>query len=380
MINLRTIELPGLSQATGIISRIVGNSSLKAGLPPGTPVHVGERKTEKTRITLIGYNQEGSRRLHCETPEECLNFTQQPGVTWINVDGLHQVDIIEKICAQAKIHPLTVENICNTTQRPKLDFFDHYVFLVVKMQSYNQESRSVESDQIAFIVGENFLLSFQEKPGDLFDGVRARIESGKGRVRAMGPDYLAYALIDAVVDNYFRVLESLGEEIETLEEAVIKAPGRDSMERIHLLKRELILLRKAVWPLREVLSGLLRNNDENVLIGPGVDVYLKDLYDHTIQVIDTVEAYRDVTAGLLDIYLSSLSNRMNETMKVLTIFAAIFIPLTFIAGVYGMNFDPEAGPWNMPELSWRWGYPMVLALMGAVAALMLLYFKLKRWL
>lgn len=379
MIDLNKLELPGLDRATGIISRLLGDSSLKAGLPPGTPVHVGERKVEQARITIYNYDATGCRRRETVKVEDCPNFFAQPGVTWINTDGLHQVDIIEKICAYAKVHPLTVEDICNTTQRPKLDIFADYIFLVVKMQTYSQAGHRIESDQVSLIIGENFLLSFQEKPGDIFGGVRTRIENGKGRIRTLGPDYLAYALLDAVVDHYFTVLESLGEEIESLEEEVISAPSRQSMEKIHLLKRELILLRKAIWPLREVLNGLLRHDDETELIGSDLAIFLKDLYDHTIQVIDTIEAYRDVTAGLLDIYLSSLSNRMNEIMKVLTIFAAIFIPLTFIAGIYGMNFDPAAGPWNMPELGWSWGYPFALALMAGVAVVMLIYFKRKNW-
>jgi magnesium transporter len=379
MIKLSKLDLPGISRAAGTISRILGDTSIKAGLPPGTPVHVGERKTEKVTISIVNYDRDGCKFHQTAAPEDCLAYRDQPGVTWVSIDGLHQVDLIEKIGACFNIHPLTIEDICNTTQRPKLDLFEDYLFLVVKMQTYNRESRSIETDQVSLVLGRNFLLSFQERPSAIFAGVRTRIENGKGRLRSLGPDYLAYALIDAVVDHYFSVLEDLGEDIENLEEEVIGRPRRESIEKIHLLKRELILLRKSIWPLREVLNTLLRH-DESDLIGSAMAIYLKDLYDHTIQVIDIVEAYRDVTAGLMDIYLSSLSNRMNEIMKVLTMFATIFIPLTFIAGVYGMNFNPDLSPWNMPELNWRWGYPFALALMGAVVVAMLVYFKRKSWL
>ena len=379
MIKLSKLDLPGISRAAGTISRILGDTSIKAGLPPGTPVHVGERKTEKVTISIFDYDRDGCKFFQTATPEDCLAYRDQPGVTWVSTDGLHQVDLIEKIGTCFNIHPLTIEDICNTTQRPKLDLFEDYLFLVVKMQTYNRESRSIEADQVSLVLGRNFLLSFQEKPSGIFAGVRSRIENGKGRLRTLGPDYLAYALIDAVVDQYFSVLEELGEDIENLEDEVIGRPRRESIEKIHLLKRELILLRKSIWPLREVLNNLLRH-DESDLIGAAMAIYLKDLYDHTIQVIDIVEAYRDVTAGLMDIYLSSLSNRLNETMKVLTMFATIFIPLTFIAGVYGMNFNPDLSPWNMPELNWPWGYPFALALMGAVVLAMLFYFKRKSWL
>jgi len=362
-----------------LLSRITGSSALKAGLPPGTPVHVGERKAQEVRITIVNYDREGCRTQTAARPEECDAAREKPGITWINVDGLHQVELIEKIGACFNLHPLTVEDICNTTQRPKLDLFDDHLFLVVRTQRYQPASRTLEPDQISLVLGPNFLLTFQEQGGEMFAGVRQRLAGGKGRIRSMGPDYLAYALLDAVVDNYFTVLEQLGEEIEAVEDEVIANPEQTTIHRIHLLKRELILLRKSVWPLREILGSLMRQ-EEQELIGEATNIYLRDLYDHTIQVIDTLETYRDVVAGLLDIYLSSLSNRMNEIMKVLTIFAVIFIPLTFIAGVYGMNFNPESSPWNMPELNWYWGYPLALGLMVALVAAMLIYFKRKRWL
>ena len=358
--------------------RLPKTSSQKAGLPPGTPVHIGEQKATEVTVTLVDYDQE-----HCEIttlahPDACALYQNKATVTWVNVDGLHQVDLIEKICQCFKLHPLTIEDILNTTQRPKLDLFDDYLFLVIKTQSYNAATRLIDTEQISFVMGQGFLVTFQERTGDTFEAVRNRIQSNRGRIRKLGMDYLAYSLLDTVIDNYFTVLEQLGEEIEGLEEELIASPAQQTLRKIHLLKREMILLRKSVWPLREVINGLMRE-EETTLISETVHPFLKDLYDHTIQVIDTVETYRDILAGMLDIYLSSISNRMNEIMKVLTIFAAIFIPLTFIAGLYGMNFNTAASPWNMPELNWVFGYPFALGLMACTAASMLYYFKRKKW-
>lgn len=381
MINLEDKPAPPTpGRTTGLLSRLLGDSSLKSGLPPGTPVHVGERKTEKPRITVVDYDPAECRVSEADLPEACALYRDRPNMTWINIDGLHQVELIERFARCFRLHPLTIEDICNTHQRPKLDIYDDYLYLVVKSQHYLPESRSIEQEQVSLVIGANFLLTFQEGPSPLFDGVRRRLSGGKGRIRHRGADYLAYALLDAVVDNYFQMLETLGEEIEEIEEAVLAAPDQGTIQRLHLLRRELILLRKSIWPLRELLSGLLRQDGEVSLIAPDTAIYLRDLYDHTIQVIDTVETYRDLLAGLIDIHLSSLSNRMNEIIKVLTMFAVIFIPLTFIAGVYGMNFAPEASPWNMPELNWYWGYPLVLLLMAAVTGSMLIYFRYKKWL
>jgi magnesium transporter len=373
------IEQPGRLRSASPMDRILRSPSRKAGLPPGTPVHVGEQKAETVQVVVTEYDRESYHTLTLAHPEECAAYRDRPTVSWINVDGLHEVEVIKKICGCFGIHSLTVEDICNTTQRPKLDLFDDYLFLVVKMQTYNNQTRLVDTEQVSLVLGRKFLLSFRERGGDNLDGVRQRLENGKGRIRGLGADYLAYTIIDMVVDNYFKVLESVGEEIELLEEEVLTAPRPETIHKIHVLKRELVLLRRSVWPLREVLNSLMRH-DETDLMGEAMTIYLKDLYDHTIQVIETVETLRDVIAGLLDIYLSSISNRMNEIMKVLTIYAVIFIPLTFIAGVYGMNFNPERSPWNMPELDWYWGYPFALGLMVMVAGGMLVYFKRRKWL
>ncbi|OIP50773.1 MAG: magnesium and cobalt transport protein CorA [Desulfobacterales bacterium CG2_30_60_27] len=352
-------------------------TSHKAGLSPGTAVYVGEKKTEDIRISLIDYDKDSFKSEQLANVEACAPYLNQETVTWINVDGLHDAILIEKLGSLCGLHPLTVEDILHTSQRPKIDVFDDYVYLVLRMHSFNREARKAEVEQVSFILGKNFLLTFQETSGDTFDAARERLAHNKGRIRKMGADYLAYALLDSVVDNYFAVLENIGEEVEVLEDALVVNPTPAILHNIHRLKRETIMLRKSVWPLREVINGLQR--EEVPLVSPGLSFYLKDLYDHTIQVIDTVETFRDILSGMLDIYLSSVSNRMNEIMKVLTIFAAIFIPLTFIAGLYGMNFSVEKSPWNMPELGWYFGYPFALGLMAITAMALLIFFKRKGW-
>ncbi|NLS78528.1 MAG: magnesium/cobalt transporter CorA [Chloroflexi bacterium] len=292
-------------------------------------------------------------------------------VTWLDIHGMTEPSALEPFSTSLGIHPLTLEDILNTEQRPKMEDFGDYVFIDLNMLWYDSE-QGVEAQQVSFILGSRYVISFQRGDVDVFAGVRERLRSGKGRLRKMGADYLAYALVDAVVDNYFLVLEKLGEEIEDIEEALIANPGRETLRGIHHLKRELLHLRKSVWPLREAVGALDRG--ESALIQPGTRAYLRDVYDHTIQVIDALETYRDMVSGMLDIYLSSISNRMNEVMKVLTIISTVFIPLTFLAGVYGMNFR------FMPELSWRWGYPALLGIMLTVAAVMLAFFRRKKWL
>ena len=295
-----------------------------------------------------------------------------PTVTWINIDGLHSIETIEKIGKHFELHPLILEDILNTGQRPKCEDYEKCLFMVLKMLRYNDEDNSVRSEQVSLVLGQNFVISFQEAVGDVFEQVRDRIRNAKGRIRKMAADYLAYTLIDSIVDNYFLILERIGEQIESMEEELIAKPSDKTVRMIHSLKRELIFLRKSVWPLRELINSLQKT--ESSLITDSTEPYLRDVYDHTIQVIDTIESFRDMVSGMLDIYLSSISNQMNAVMKVLTIIATIFIPLTFIAGIYGMNFK------YMPELEWRWGYGLVLLVMIAIAVIMLIYFRRKKWL
>ena len=351
--------------------KLIKKTSKKTGLPPGALVHVGEKRAEEVKITIMDYDETHFQEREAKTIEECLPFKDKPTITWINVDGLHQVEIMERIGDCFGLHPLVLEDILNTGQRPKMEDFDDYVFVVLKML-YDDQNNGIATEQISLILGPSFVVSFQERTGDVFNPIRERIRSVRGRIRKMGADYLAYALLDSVVDNYFVVLEKLGEKIEFLEEELVANPITDTLQIIHDLKGELVFLRKSVWPLREVISGLERG--ESALIQESTGIYLRDVYDHTIQVIDTVETFRDIISGMLDIYLSSVSNRMNEVMKVLTIIATIFIPLTLIAGIYGMNFQ------YMPELGWRWGYPLVLLVMVAVGVAMMAYFRRKKWL
>ena len=370
-----------LEKAAGEMLRNLRPSARKAGLPPGTPIHVGEQGDADIAITVVVYDAESYNHTVC-TPTEATDYAaylHRPSITWINIDGLHRMDIIEKICNDFRIHPLVHEDILNTTQRPKVDISDEYVFIVLKMHSVvpQKNSAGLDLEQISFVLGANFLITFQERSSPVFDQVRKRLTDTKGRFRKMGPDYLAYALTDAIIDNFFKTLEQIGEEIESLEDLLVTHPTPATLQRIHVLKRKILLLRKSVWPLREVISALQR--DDIPFISPSIAIYLKDLYDHTIHIIDTVETFRDVIAGMLDIYLSSISIRMNEVMKVLTMFTAIFIPLTLIAGIYGMNFSTAQSPWNMPELNWYWGYPMALSLMGGLGIGMVLYFKKKKW-
>jgi magnesium transporter len=352
--------------------KVMKKRSKKRGLPPGELVHIGEKKTEKSVITVLDYDKDTFEEKLVAQVEDCFSLKESPTVSWINVDGVHEVDVIEKLGNCFGVHPLILEDIVNTDQRPKLEDFEQYLFVILKMLQYDDTYQEINAEQVSVLLGPNFVISFQEKPGDVFDSLRTRIRSGKGRIRKMGADYLAYALLDAIVDNYFIILEKIGERIEDLEEKIVTNPAPKTLQTIHSLKRGLIFLRKSVWPLREVINGLQKS--ESPLIQETTEIYLRDVYDHTIQVIDTVETFRDMVAGMLDIYLSSISNKMNEVMKVLTIFAAIFIPLTFIVGVYGMNFKV------MPELEWQWGYPLVWLVIIVVSLSMILFFRRRKWL
>jgi magnesium transporter len=352
--------------------RFIKKTSKKAGLSPGTLVHIGEKKAEKTKFFLIHYDQEQLQEKQLATIDESFPYKDTPPVTWINIDGLHEINIIEKIGHHFNIHPLTLEDIVNTGQRPKAEDYDDYIFIVFKMLFYDDVNTHITSEQVSLIFGAHYLISFQEKEGDVFNFVRERIRKAKGRIRKSGPDYLTYALIDATVDHYFFILEKVGEKLEQIEEELLENPKPQTLESIHSLKREMIYFRKQVWPIRELLNHLM--HEESQLVQESSHIFFRDIYDHTIQVIDTIESMRDVLTGMLDLYLSTLSNKMNEVMKVLTIMATIFIPLTFVAGIYGMNFK------FMPELEWKWSYPVLWGVLVAIFILLLFWFKRKRWL
>ncbi|MCD4845048.1 MAG: magnesium/cobalt transporter CorA [Methanosarcinales archaeon] len=351
--------------------KIFRKRSEKVGLPPGTLVHIGERKAEKQRITIIDYDETQFQERELETIEESFPFKDTSTITWINIDGLHQLEIIEKIGKHFNIHALVLEDIANTEQRPKMEDFDDYLFLILKMICFEEKDKRIKVEQVGLILGSNFVISFREEKGNVFDPVRQRIISKKGRIRKKGADYLAYALIDVIVDSYFLILERIGDQIEDLEEDLMDGPRQETMQAIHSLKRELLQFRKSVWPLQEMISKLEKGESE--MFNESTQIYLKDVHDHTIHVIDTIEIFHDMLSGLLDLYISSVSNKMNEIMKVLTIIATIFIPLTFIAGVYGMNFK------YMPILEWRYGYPMVLLVMLIIGVGMIIYTRKREW-
>jgi magnesium transporter len=359
------------TQNTRPKARLIKKRGRKVGAAPGTLVHIGEAQTSDTQIKLIAYDKESLQEQVLQNPADCHPRESGQPTAWYNIDGLQNPDVIRTIGENFSLHPLVMEDILNTDHRPKIEVHDQYLHIVLKMLQYDEQTASTHIEQVSLIVGDNYVLSFQERAGDVFDGVRARLRSGGVRIRHMGPDYLAYALIDAIVDNYFLLLEKFGDEIETLEDELLGNPAPQSLTRIHHFKREMLLLRKAIWPLREVLSSLSR--DENLVMSSEIRVFLRDVYDHSIHIMDNIETLRDLLGGMLDLYVSRTSQRMNEIMKMLTIFASIFMPLTFIAGVYGMNFE------NMPELQWSWGYYATLLFMASVGISLLIYFRWRKW-
>lgn len=350
----------------------------RLGRRPGSRGGAAAAPPPRLRITIMDYDEAHLEERQVASVEECYAYKDSPTVTWINIDGLRDVEAIEKLGTRFGLHPLILEDILNTSERPKIEDYGDYLFCVLKVFCANGGSADAQACgspilQASIVLGSNFVISFGERETPIFEPVRERLRKAKGvgRLRKSGADYLAYALIDAIVDSYFEILEQLGEEVEDLEDDLIAEPRRELLQRIHGLKRDMIGLRKSVWPLREVVNAMERL--ETPLITLATDVFLRDVYDHTIQVIDNVETYRDILSGMLETYLSSVSYRMNEVMKVLTIIATIFIPLTFIVGVYGMNFR------HMPELEWRSGYFIVWGVIVVVALAMLAFFKRKKW-
>lgn len=342
----------------------------KKGLPPGTLVYKGTRKDEKVKITLIEYNEETFLEKEFSNINDCIANASNNLTSWINIEGIHQTDIIEKVGKRFNIHPLTLEDIVNTEQRSKFEDFEDYVVAVMRMPYYNKK---VEAEQLSIILFDGFIITFQEVEGaDAFDYVRTRLRQGKGRIRKNKSDYLFYCLIDAVVDCYFGILEKIDDRIELLEEELISEPGKNTLHQLHELKREMIYLRKSVWPMRDMINNIERS--ESKLIKETTEPFFRDVHDHTIRIIDTVETFRDLLSGMMDIYLSSASNKMNDIMKLLTIISTIFIPVTFIVGVYGMNFK------YMPELESPYGYGITWLVMISIIVFMIAYFRRRKWL
>jgi len=345
----------------------------KLGLAPGSLVFTGLQKMAQVDITVIHYSEDHFEESNPKSITEVISLIQSfKGVTWINIDGLHDENSIEEICTYLDIHKLSMEDILSVGQRPKLEEYQDYVQAVIKILSIDSADEIIEYEQLSFILKGNILVTFQEKTGDVFDGVRNRIREGKGNVRKRGADYLLYALLDLVVDHYFIVLDNFSEKLEDLETELLNNPDKTILSKLHRLRRETLLLRRTVYPLREMIGRFEKL--EEPLISNSIKIFIRDLYDHTVKVIENIEVLRDMTSGLLDLYMNTTSNKMNEIMKVLTIMTSIFIPLTFIAGVYGMNFT------NMPELQHKYGYFMILGVMIVVVLGMLYYLKRKKWL
>lgn len=350
------------------------------GEKPGTIVHTGERRMETMRMTVHDFDHEHYDVIPIQRIERSETYLTDPSKTWIEVRGLHDIESLKTVWDYFGLHPLIQEDIVSTSQRPKVEHYDNTIFVVMRLlipQTNDAGERVLHSEQMSLVLGKNYVLSFQESDHDFFDPIYRRLQQETTRLRRFGPDYLLYALMDTVVDYYFQVLDLIGEEIEEVEESLLEDPQDEDLARIHTLRRDVIYLRKSVWSLRDGINTLIR--DDSPLIDEEVKVFVRDVYDHLVQVIDSIETSREMIMGMFDMYMSFVSNKMNEVMKVLTIIATIFIPLTFIAGIYGMNFDPEASPWNMPELGWAYGYPFSLALMVILTIVMVIYFRRKGW-
>ncbi|MFH2202314.1 MAG: magnesium/cobalt transporter CorA [Elusimicrobiota bacterium] len=352
-----------------IIKRIPRKSR---SLPPGALIYTGAHDSHAITVRLIDYDAERIEERDVKDVAELKDRAGKGGVAWIDVDGVHDAGLIGKIGEAFGLHPLLLEDVLSAGQRPKLEEFEEHLFVVLKSLTLDEKTLLVSSENVGVVFSKNFLISFQERPGDVFGGVRERLRKAKGRIRKAGADYLAYALIDAVVDSYFSIAAALGERIEGLEEEALAASSQQTLLEIMRLRREILHLRKAVWPLREAIGRLQKGEHE--MVADETHPYIKDLYDHTIQIVEAVDSYREMLSGLTELYLSGISSRMNEIMKTLTVFAAIFIPLTFLAGIYGMNFE------FMPELKLRWGYPMFWAAVLLVGGGLAAYFKRKGWL
>lgn len=354
-----------------MVSKVLKTRIKKVGLPAGSLIPSNGKLSDQIHISAIDYDAHRFVEKKDLSIQECIHFLKTPSITWINVCGIGDTQTVEVIGRHFGLHPLMLEDIMSAGQRSKLDNYKDTIYLVVRMLTYNNEKQTAEDEQVSLILGKNFVITFLESQNDIFSPIRERLQQPKSRLRQRGPDYLCYSLIDCLVDNYFLILEKVDEKLDKLENELFNYPEPGTMQKIHHAKREITLLRKSVWPMREVISNFRRL--ESPLIQDPTKLYIQDVYDHTIQAIDTIESFRDITAGMLDIYLSNLSQRMNEVMKVLTVVATIFVPLTFIASLYGMNFD------YLPELHWKWGYYTVLGGMLIISLLMLLYFKRKRW-
>lgn len=353
------------------MARFFKSREANKGQSPGALIFIGNKKVDKLRIRVIDYDPENLLEDKIEDVASGKNFIDTNTVTWINVDGVHDADTIKKIGDTFDLHPLVMEDIMNTGQRAKVEDYDNCLFIVLKMLQYDKEGGRIISEQLSLVLGKTFLLTFQEQPGDVFEPVRERIRNGKGRIRVSGIDYLAYVLLDTVVDNYIYLIETLGDEIESIEDEIISNPPPEIIEKINSNKKEINFLRRLIKPARDMVIHLIKVDSE--IINEKTQPFLRDLLDLITLATEAIETYREILTDQLDIYNSAVSNRMNDIMKVLTIFAAIFIPLTFVAGIYGTNFD------YLPELHFKYSYFILWGVMITMASGMLIYFKIKKW-
>lgn len=354
------------------MSESLRSASRKAGLPPGSLVHVGEVRETETRISIVDYNKDTLEEQTVESIAQILQYREKDTVTWVNIEGLGNVELIGAIGEAFNIHPLVLEDILNTHQRPKLEEYDDYSYCVLKGISLAENGFSVDYEQISILILNDFVFTFKEKQDELFEPVRRRLRSSKGHFRSQGADYLAYVILDTIIDSYFTLQDSIDDIIDSIEEELLTDPTKETMATIQRLKHELIIIRRSISPLREMLNAILRS--ESPLIEEKTLIYFRDIFDHVLRISESIESSRDMVAGLLDIYMTTISNKMNEIMVFLTVFASIFIPLTFIAGIYGMNFE------YMPELKWKWAYPALWVAFIAIPVILLGYFKKKKWL
>ncbi len=345
----------------------------KTGMAPGSLIYTGKVHTDRVNIDVIDYTNDTIREVSIMDVNELHDYNHPNSVTWINIQGLHDVKVVEEIGQMLGLHPLTLEDILDTNQRPKVEEFEDHLYLSLKMINHVEGVNQIDIEQVSIILHKNFVICFQEKPGDVFNDIRQRLRNGKGKSRKRGPDYLAYMLLDIVIDFYFETLDQVWERIILMEDLVVKKPDRIELKNIQVVRKDLIQLRRHMYPVRDVIMSLTGRNSE--YFAESTLMYVRDSYDHAVQVVENLDTYREVLTSVMDLYLSQLSNKMNEVMKVLTIIATIFIPLTFIAGIYGMNFE------HMPELHWAISYPVgFYSLIAAVTLVMVIYMKSKRWL
>ncbi len=355
-----------------IFSRKAPLSPLPPGASPGTLTAPAD--ASPPRITVLAYDAEQMVEEELDDPAAISDYLESWPVSWINIDGLGDTTVVEQVGSVFGIHPLALEDVLNIRHRPKIEEYDEHIFVVTRMAGFDDQ---FEPEQVSLFLSSNYVLTFQERQGDCLEPVRNRLRTKKGKIRQRGPDYLAYAVLDAVVDGYFPVLEQMSERLEELEDEILRNPKTETVARIQGARHEMLTLRRSVAPQREIFNSMVRDGHD--VIGEEVGVYLRDTQDHVIRIVEIAESYREVASGLMDLYMSSVSNRMNDIMKVLTIMATMFIPLTFVAGIYGMNFDPDVSPFNMPELRWFWGYPFALGLMVVMTVGLLVYFRRKGW-